>query len=157
MRNRVVRFAIGGVRRARGTAEAKCVMMLRIADRPAAHAGPQLHKLDGNSDRSRMRFPIVYHVWCGLPTAAESTIAYRSFSRLLVFLHLKSIETFLNYLSTIALFSGLDADDPNPLRLWRARRDAELPHLRMSGWIAFCQLLGDRPIISTVRPMASRR
>jgi hypothetical protein len=75
VRNRVVLFAIGGLGRARTTAEANCFEMLRIADRPAAHPGPQLHKFDGNYDRRRTiaRFSD-YHVRCGLPTADESVI-----------------------------------------------------------------------------------
>jgi hypothetical protein len=41
--------------------------MLRIADRPAAHAGAQLHKFDGNRRRRRTiaTFPIHYDVRCG--------------------------------------------------------------------------------------------
>ena len=72
--NPVVRFTIGGLRRTRRTAEAECFEMLRIADRPAAHAGPQLHKFDGNQDRRRTRFPIDFHEWRRLPTATESVI-----------------------------------------------------------------------------------
>jgi hypothetical protein len=79
--------------------------MLRIADRPAAHAGPQLHKFDGDQCRQTIAsFPIDYHVRCGLPAASESAIACRSFSKLLDFRHLKSIESSLDYLTTIALF-----------------------------------------------------
>lgn len=72
VRNRVVLFAIGGLRRAGTTAEAECFEMLRIADRPAAYAGPQLHEFDGNHHRCGMiaRFPIDYRVRSGLrPTA----------------------------------------------------------------------------------------
>lgn len=108
MRNRVVRFAIGGLGRARRTAEAECFEMLRIADRPAAHAGPQLHKFDGNQHRRRIipRFPIVYPVRCG-------AIAWETFSKIIVFRHLKSIESFYDYLTTIAIFSGLDTGGTN--------------------------------------------
>jgi hypothetical protein len=67
--------------------------MLRIADRPAAHAGLQLHKFDGDQRRQTIAcFPIDYHVRCGLPTTSESAIACRSISKLLHFRHLKSIE-----------------------------------------------------------------
>jgi hypothetical protein len=84
--------------------------MLRVADRPAAHAGPQLHKFDGSEHRSGTiaRFPMDYHVQCGLPTAAEAAIACGFFSILIDFGHLKSIELFLHYLATIVIFSGLD-------------------------------------------------
>lgn len=110
VRNRVVLFAIGGLRRAGTTAEAECFEMLRIADRPAAHAGPQLHEFDGNQHRCGMiaRFPTDYRVRSGLLPTAEFAIGCGSFSRLLGFRHLKSIESFLNYLATIALFSGPD-------------------------------------------------
>jgi len=72
VRNRVVLFAIGGLRRAGTTAEAECFEMLRIADRPAAYVGPQLREFDGNHHRCGMiaRFPIDYRVRSGLrPTA----------------------------------------------------------------------------------------
>jgi hypothetical protein len=79
--------------------------MMRIADRPAAHAGPQLHKFDGNR-RTIARFPIDYYVRCGLPTAAESAIACDSFSRLVNFGHLKSIESFLIIWPQLRFFQG---------------------------------------------------
>ena len=93
VRNRVVLFAIGGLRRAGTTAKAECFEMLRIADRPAAHAGPQLIEFDGNHHQRRTiaRFPIDYHVRCNLPTAAESLIACGPFSRFLDFRHFKSL------------------------------------------------------------------
>ena len=48
VRNRGVRFAITRLRRAGRTAEPKCFEVLRIANRPAAHARAQLDKPDRN-------------------------------------------------------------------------------------------------------------
>lgn len=49
-----------------------------------------------------------YHVLRDIPAAVESAIACASFSILVDFSHLKSIESSLYYLDTIAIFSGLD-------------------------------------------------
>ncbi len=86
--------------------------MLRIAERPAAHVRPQLHEFDGNHHRRRTigSFPIDYQLRCGCQTADESAIVRGSFSRLLDFRHPKVIESFSDYLATIALFSGLDSE-----------------------------------------------
>ena len=109
--NRIVLLAIGGLRRAPTTAEAECFEMLRITDRPPAHAGPQLHKFDGNQRRRRTStsFLIDYHVPSGLTTTAESAIAFGSFSRLLDFRHLKSIELVLSIWPRLRFFQGLIA------------------------------------------------
>ena len=53
MRNRVVLLAIRGLRRAQGTAEAERFELSGIANRPAAHAGPQVHEFDRNQHRRR--------------------------------------------------------------------------------------------------------
>ena len=51
-----VRFAIDGPRRACRTAEPECFDTLRVADRPAAHAGSKLHKVNLNRRGERPRF-----------------------------------------------------------------------------------------------------
>ena len=94
MRNRGVRIAITCLRRACRTAKPECFEMLRIADRPAAHAGAQLHKVDGNR-RGEWRgttttFPIGYEVGCGLLATAEPAIVCGSFNRLGDFGHFQS-------------------------------------------------------------------
>ena len=56
MRSCGVRFAIDGPRRACRTAEPECFDTLRVADRPAAHAGSKLHKVNPNRRGERPRF-----------------------------------------------------------------------------------------------------
>lgn len=83
--------------------------MSRIADRPATHAGPQLHEFDGNRHRrTDARFPIDYYVRWDLPAAFEFAIGCGLFSRHEVFHHFKSMDPFFNYLAKIVLFLGLD-------------------------------------------------
>ena len=75
MRNGAVCFAVTCLGRAGGTAEPECFEVLRIADRPAAHAGAQLVKPDrnrrGEGHETIATRPINSEVPCSVQPAAE--------------------------------------------------------------------------------------
>jgi hypothetical protein len=80
-----VRFAIDGPRRACRTAEPECFDTLRVANRPAAHGGSKLHKVNLNRRGERPRFvatlPIGHELRGTLLVTAEPAFGCRSFSR----------------------------------------------------------------------------
>ena len=84
MRFCVVRLAINGPRRARRTAEPERFELLRIADRPTAHTGANLHEFDRNPRRERRgiirALPIDNEFGTRLPPTAEPAIVWESFN-----------------------------------------------------------------------------
>ena len=79
-----VRFAIYGLRRARGTAKPECFDMFRVADRPATHARSKLHKSNPNRRGERLRFiatlPIGHESGGSLLVTAEPAFGCGPFS-----------------------------------------------------------------------------